>query len=208
MTLKCIKYIYGSTASDWFKQIKSICWYGDTSPKPPSQSPSSFSRKSVSVFVSTATIKYSTPSPPWRIMGINVKWETPEKAESCDTEWELGIIETALYLACPYQFVVSELSQLSPQSEVRVNQECLSTTLVEILEWQPCTQWKENIKIMKFTWKSVQRFKVLSMCVPVYEGLSLFSSWNFTSSLKIPLQKEPKVIKNSISSWVTALTVH
>lgn len=47
--------------------------------------------------------------------------------------WEFQC-ETGLHLACAYQFVVSELSQLSPQCEVGVHQERLSTTLVEILE--------------------------------------------------------------------------
>ena len=42
--------------------------------------------------------------------------------------------ETGLHLACADQFVVSELGQLSPQCEVRVHQERLSTALVEILE--------------------------------------------------------------------------
>lgn len=32
-------------------------------------------------------------------------------------------------------------------------------------------------------------------CAPAYEGLSLFSSWNLTSSLKIPLQKEKQAVK-------------
>lgn len=35
--------------------------------------------------------------------------------------------------------MVPELGQLSPQSQIRVHQERLSTTLVEILERQSCT---------------------------------------------------------------------
>lgn len=38
------------------------------------------------------------------------------------------------HLACADQFVVFELSQLSSQSQVRVHQEGLSATLIEILE--------------------------------------------------------------------------
>lgn len=48
--------------------------------------------------------------------------------------------ETGLHLACADQFVVSELRQLSPQRQVRVHQEGLSTALVEILEGQSCEE--------------------------------------------------------------------
>lgn len=44
------------------------------------------------------------------------------------------------HLACADQFVVSELSQLGPQGEVRIHQECLPATLVEVLERQSCEQ--------------------------------------------------------------------
>lgn len=50
---------------------------------------------------------------------------------------------TAFHLARADQFVVFELSQLSSQCQVRVHQEGLSATLVEILERQSC---KEVIK--------------------------------------------------------------
>lgn len=48
--------------------------------------------------------------------------------------------ESWTHLACADQFVVSELSQLGPQGEVRIHQECLPTTLVEVLEGQSCAQ--------------------------------------------------------------------
>lgn len=59
---------------------------------------------------------------------------------------------TELYLACSYEFVVSELCQLCPQCQVRVNQECLSTTLVEILEWQTFREiWNSSITVKSYS---------------------------------------------------------
>lgn len=153
------------------------------------QSPSSFSRKSISVLASTATIRYSTPSAPWSKAN---KYDKPQVLQTLN-EWELGNCKVEVHLACPYQFVVSELCQLSPQREVRVHQECLSTSLVEILEWQSCTEDKLWLQ----TALENGDIKAECECAPAYEGLSLFSSWNLTSSLKIPLQKEKQAVEFS-----------
>lgn len=61
-----------------------------------------------------------------RVMVLNESWEFRH--------------ETRLHLACTDQFVVSEFCQLSPQRQVRVHQEGLSTALVEILEGQSCEE--------------------------------------------------------------------
>lgn len=53
-------------------------------------------------------------------------------------------------LACSDQLVVSELCQLSPQREVRVHQEGLSTALVEVLEWQACIWHNQMFKSSKW----------------------------------------------------------
>lgn len=47
---------------------------------------------------------------------------------------------TRFHLARADQFVVFELSQLSSQCQVRVHQESLSATLVEVLERQSCEE--------------------------------------------------------------------
>lgn len=59
--------------------------------------------------------------------------------ESSEDLWK------GVHLACPDQFMVPELGQLSPQSQIRVHQERLSTTLVEILEGKSCTHHKKCI---------------------------------------------------------------
>lgn len=85
------------------------------------------------MLASTATSKYSTPSAPWRIIELNVSKRDRGRKNYSGEGFQS---ETRLHLACADQFVVSELSQLSPQREVRIHQERLSTSLVEILERQ------------------------------------------------------------------------
>lgn len=163
------------------------------------QLPSSFSRKSVSVPASTATSRYSTPSAPWR-----------EQKYVSETLQEGVLVpnDSWTHLAGADQFVVFELSQLGPQGEVRVHQERLPTTLVEVLEWQSCAQ--SVISTLPYFSKASVHFKMNS-CLPVYEGLSLFSSWNFTNSLKIPLQKgrmETSLVGNKCWSLWSTSDVH
>lgn len=96
-----------------------------------------------------------------------------------------------VYLACPYQFVVSELCQLSPQREVRVHQECLSTSLVEILEWQSCT---EDKLITNCTRKRGHKSRMwMRTCV-----------WRiiFVFQLELDQQFKDSSAKRKTSSWV------
>lgn len=151
------------------------------------QSPSSFSRKSISVLASTATIRYSTPSAPWSKAN---KYDKHQVLQTLN-EWELGNSKVEVHLACPYQFVVSELCQLSPQREVRVHQECLSTSLVEILEWQSCT---EDKLITNCTRKRRHKSRMwMRTCV-----------WRiiFVFQLELDQQFKDSSAKRKTSSWV------
>lgn len=82
------------------------------------------------------------------------------------------------HLACADQFVVSEFSQLGPQGQVRIHQEGLPATLVEVLERQSCAQSTISTLICQTSvnMNNTQTHLKLNICLPVYEGLSLFSS--------------------------------
>lgn len=73
-------------------------------------------------------------------------WETDVSGDLCRVRcyWMREILTwKGFHLACTDQFVIFKLRQLSSQCEVRVHQEGLSATLVEILERQSC---KEELK--------------------------------------------------------------
>lgn len=78
--------------------------------------------------------------------------------------------------------------------------------------WKILTVW-QKIPLMKYKNEPVRLHieddrkhhtsaeGYLWVSLPVYDGLSLFSSWNSTSSLKIPLQNNHKQIRGNLLSY-------